>query len=167
MKIVVVSDNHGDTERLNDIKARFEGKVDAMLHCGDSELPYDSEEMAGFVKVRGNCDFDSSYPEDESIEVDGTRIFITHGHLYGIKQSLDRILYKASEAKADLIFFGHSHSLGAEVIEHKLFVNPGSILLPRDRKEASYAVVEKDNDQVDVVFYTEEHKLIDSWNGKL
>ncbi|TDL34384.1 metallophosphoesterase [Jeotgalibacillus sp. S-D1] len=167
MKIVVVSDNHGDTKRLIDIKNRYEGQVDALLHCGDSELSYDSQEMDGFVKVRGNCDFDSSYPEEKTIEVNGTKIFITHGHLFGIKQSLDRIHYKAVEENADLIFFGHSHSLGAEVIDHRLFVNPGSIMLPRDRKEASYAVIEKDKENVEVRFYTEKHKEITSWNGKL
>lgn len=167
MKVLVISDNHGDTERIIEIKKRYEGKVDGMLHCGDSELPYDSQEMADFIRVRGNCDFDSGYPEDEVVKIKDTTIFLTHGHLYGIKQSLNRIQYKAEEVGADLIFFGHSHSLGAEIVEHRLYVNPGSVLLPRDRKEASYAIVERNDSKVSVQFFTETHKEITSWSGSL
>jgi len=167
MKVLVISDNHGDTERIVNIKKHYEGTVDAMLHCGDSELPFDSKEMDGFIKVRGNCDFDSSYPEDEIVSISDTTILITHGHLYGIKNSLERIHYKAEEVEADLIFFGHSHTLGAEVVDGRLYVNPGSILLPRDRKESTYAIVEKVNEDVRVTFFTEQHKKVTFWNGKL
>ncbi|MEW9500595.1 metallophosphoesterase [Jeotgalibacillus marinus] len=167
MKVLVISDNHGDTERIVGVKKRYEGKVDAMFHCGDSELPFNSDEMDGFIKVRGNCDFDSSYPDDKVVKVLGTTVFMTHGHLYGIKSSLDRIYYKAAEVGADLIFFGHSHTLGAEVIENRLFVNPGSILLPRGRKEATYAIVERIDSNVDVCFYDDKHEEITSWNGSI
>ncbi|PPA71569.1 metallophosphoesterase [Jeotgalibacillus proteolyticus] len=167
MKILVVSDNHSDTERIVELKQRYEGEVDAMLHCGDSELPFNSKEMQNFVKVRGNCDFDSSYPEDEVINVQGTVILLTHGHLYGVKQSLDRIHYRAEEAQASIICFGHSHSLGAEIKDGRLFINPGSILLPRDRTEASYAIIEKNGEAVSVQFWDEKHREITAWSGSL
>ena len=36
---------------------------------------------------------------------------------------------------AQVACFGHSHVLGAELIDGVLFINPGSILLPRQRVE--------------------------------
>ena len=38
MKILVVSDNHGDRDCLVDLVNHYEGQVDALFHCGDSEL---------------------------------------------------------------------------------------------------------------------------------
>ncbi len=38
MKIVVVSDNHGDREIIQKIVDHYEGKVDGIFHCGDSEF---------------------------------------------------------------------------------------------------------------------------------
>ncbi|KIL44618.1 metallophosphoesterase [Jeotgalibacillus soli] len=168
MKILVISDNHSDRSRIMNVKKHYEGKVDAMFHCGDSELPYDSVEMKDFIKVRGNCDGDHTYLTEHIEKMDDdTTVFITHGHLYGIKESLQRIHYKAKEVEANLIFFGHSHQLGAEVIDGCLYVNPGSILLPRDRNESSYAIVEKNGQDVSVVFLKEDHEEITSWSGKL
>lgn len=60
--------------------------------------------------------------------------FITHGHLYNIKMTLMNLAYKSEEAEADIICFGHSHAAGSELIEGKLFINPGSIRQPRDEK---------------------------------
>ncbi|MDZ5712391.1 metallophosphoesterase [Jeotgalibacillus haloalkalitolerans] len=165
MKLLVVSDNHGDEQIIKDVRKHWENKVDYMFHAGDSELPFDSGAMEPFVKVRGNCDFDSSYPENEVVDCGDIKVFITHGHLYGIKSSLDRIRYKADENNADLIIFGHSHQLGAEMLDRKLFLNPGSTRLPRDRNEPTYAVVSIENLQVEIVFYTNEHDKLLSWNG--
>ncbi|TFE00991.1 metallophosphoesterase [Jeotgalibacillus salarius] len=165
MKLLVVSDNHGDENIISEVKNRWISKVDYMLHAGDSELPYASETMSHFTKVRGNCDFDSSYPEDALVECGDKKVFITHGHLYGIKSSLDRIRYKAEEQQADIVIFGHSHQLGAEMTDHILFLNPGSVRLPRDRNEPTYAVVEIEGNHVEVVFYTDEHEKLLSWDG--
>lgn len=165
MKLLVVSDNHGDEHIITEVRQHWNNKVDYMFHAGDSELQFHSDAMKPFVKVRGNCDFDSSYPEDEVIECGDKTVFITHGHLYGIKSTLDRVRYKAEENNADIIIFGHSHQLGAEIVDQKLFLNPGSIRLPRDRNEPTYAIVEINNEQVEVVFYTNDHDKLLSWNG--
>ena len=37
--IIVMSDSHGDREIVEDIKKTYQGKVDAIFHNGDSELP--------------------------------------------------------------------------------------------------------------------------------
>ncbi len=160
MKVLVVSDSHGSIEEIESIKKEYEGKVDAIFHCGDSELEFDHPIMKTFLTVRGNCDFDSRYPNDRLEEIDGHRIFMTHGHLYNVKMSLLNLQYKAKEHNANIVFFGHSHVLGAEMIDGTLFLNPGSILLPRGHKEQSYAIVETNNATIDVAFYNDQHKKL-------
>lgn len=141
-KLLIVSDSHGLSRELEVVKARHKDAVDVMIHCGDSQLMADEREMAGFIGVRGNCDFDARYPNETTVELSGRKIFVTHGHKYGVKTSLMGLKYRAQEIGADLVCFGHSHILGAELVDGVLFLNPGSILLPRERHEKTYMIVE-------------------------
>ncbi len=141
-KILIVSDSHGSTELLEELKSRHASEVDAMIHCGDSELEKEDEALAGFTVVKGNCDFFGDFPEEALLEIDGYRIFVTHGHLHSVKSNLLSLSYRAEEAGASIICFGHSHLLGAEIIGGSLFINPGSIRLPRGRRERTYVILE-------------------------
>ncbi|WP_338750481.1 metallophosphoesterase [Bacillus sp. FJAT-52991] len=158
MKVLIVSDSHGWSEVLQQLKERYERKVDAMIHCGDSELSADDPAVEGYFIVRGNCDTENQFPYDIIEGVEGRRIFVTHGHRYNIKMSLMNLMYKAKEYEADLVFFGHSHLVGAESIDGTVFVNPGSITLPRGRKEKTYAILEADHETTTVCFYDETHQ---------
>ncbi|MGM0844038.1 MAG: metallophosphoesterase [Bacillota bacterium] len=160
MRLVVVSDSHGSHEEITSIYNTYKGKVDGFVHCGDSELNASDPAMEGYLGVRGNCDMDSSYPEVLTKEFEGTRILATHGHLYNVKTTLMNVHYLAKENEANIVFFGHSHQLGAEKIEDVLFVNPGSILLPRGRKERTYAIIEKEGQSISVKFFDHKHKEI-------
>src|SRR5689334_21165614 len=115
-KILIVSDSHGITKELEELKERHRSEVDLMIHCGDSELMADEKYMEGFAAVRGNCDFDTSYPLDRLEVVAGKKIYVTHGHKYSVKTSLMRLHYRAREVDANIVCFGHSHILGAEMI---------------------------------------------------
>jgi uncharacterized protein len=139
-KVLVVSDSHGLTKELEVIRERHLAEVDLMIHCGDSQLMEDNKAMTGYLTVMGNCDF-SGYPLETITEIAGRKIFITHGHRYSVKTSMLNLGYKAEEVKADIVCFGHSHVLGAEVIEGKLFLNPGSIRMPRERLEKTYVIL--------------------------
>jgi uncharacterized protein len=141
-KILIVSDSHGITKELEELKERHRNEVDLMIHCGDSQLMADEKYMDGFAAVRGNCDFDARYPIDRLEVVAGKKIYVTHGHKYSVKTSLMRLHYRAREVDADLVCFGHSHILGAEMIAGILFINPGSILLPRERREKTYVILD-------------------------
>lgn len=141
MKILIVSYSHGLTSELTQIRERH-SDVDLMIHCGDSELQAGDESIKGYTVVRGNCDFHAGFPEDVIEEAGGLRIFVTHGHRYSVKSSLMNLSYRAREAGADIVCFGHSHCLGAEVVNNTLFINPGSIRLPRGRNEKTYVILE-------------------------
>jgi uncharacterized protein len=167
MKVLILSDSHGLTKELLDIKERHKNDVEFMLHLGDSELSSQSEEMSGFSVVRGNCDFDSNYPNDMIVLLNGLKVYLTHGHLYNVKMSLMNLSYRAREVGASIVCFGHSHIAGAELIDDVLFINPGSFRLPRMRKERTYVIVEVDNNQADVVFYDSEGNFVEELSTKV
>ncbi|WP_144547852.1 metallophosphoesterase family protein [Bacillus sp. X1(2014)] len=141
-KVLIVSDSHGLTKELRVIRERHLDEVDLMIHCGDSELSPDDEAISGYLTVMGNCDFGGGYLLETISEVAGRRFFITHGHRYSVKSSLMNLKYKAQEVNANIACFGHSHVLGAEVIDGILFLNPGSIRLPRERFEKTYIILD-------------------------
>ncbi|MBB6282795.1 metallophosphoesterase family protein [Geobacillus subterraneus] len=153
MKAVIVSDSHGLTAELAQIVSRHRHEADLFIHCGDSELPAEADEIAPFAVVRGNCDWTAAFPDERTEEAGGVRFFVTHGHLYGVKTSLLRLYYRAKETGANVVCFGHSHLAGAERIDEVLFINPGSIALPRGRKEKTYAVLTVGKGQALVQFY--------------
>lgn len=167
MKVLILSDSHGLTKELLDIKERHKNDVEFMLHLGDSELSSQSEEMSGFSVVRGNCDFDSNYPNDMMVLLNGLKVYLTHGHLYNVKMSLMNLSYRAIEVGASIVCFGHSHIAGAELIDDVLFINPGSFRLPRMRKERTYVILEVDNNQADVVFYDSEGNVVEELSTKV
>jgi putative phosphoesterase len=152
MRVLIVSDSHGLTAELEKLKQQYQGEVDLMIHCGDSELSAQQPELDGYEVVKGNCDFGGIFPNEIVKEIGDIRILATHGHLYNIKVTLQTLLYKAQELKAHVACFGHSHILGAEVVDGVLFINPGSILLPRSRQEKTYALLEIENKTATVTF---------------
>ena len=88
--IIVMSDSHGERDIVVDIKNRYQGKVDAIFHNGDSELESSNPVWDGIHVVRGNCDYDSGYPERLVVKLDDVIIAQTHGHLYGINFTWDK-----------------------------------------------------------------------------
>ncbi|WP_442595314.1 metallophosphoesterase family protein [Neobacillus sp. D3-1R] len=147
-RVLVVSDSHGLTNELEKIKEKHQAEVDLMIHCGDSELQADDPAIKDFVMVGGNCDFGSDFPKEKMEIMNQKSIFITHGHHYHVKSSLMSLVYRAEEVNANIVCFGHSHILGAEVINGILFINPGSIRLPKMRKEKTYVIVEIEGDKI-------------------
>ncbi|MFD1018947.1 metallophosphoesterase [Thalassobacillus hwangdonensis] len=139
--VLIISDTHGLTKELQAVKERHQSSVDAMIHCGDSELDPNAPELEGFYYAKGNCDFHPEMVEEQSITVGELNFFVTHGHLFQIKSTLMPLNYRAEEAGADVVCFGHSHMAGAEHVNGRLFINPGSARLPRNRVEPTYAIL--------------------------
>jgi|SRR5579875_2779415 len=151
-KVLIVSDSHGLTKELEVIRERHLNEVDLMIHCGDSQLMPEHKSMTGYLTVMGNCDF-GGYPLETTTEMAGRKFFITHGHKFSVKMSLMNLVYKAEEVDADIVCFGHSHVLGAEVIDGRLYLNPGSIRMPRERLEKTYVILELLEETVNMTVY--------------
>lgn len=161
MKVLVVSDNHGDRDVLVDLIKQYKGKVDAMIHCGDSELEASDSVWQEMMPVKGNTDFDQSYLTERVENIGKERIMWVHGHLHDVKNSMQTLVQAAKNAQAGFAFFGHTHELGVEMIEGVLVLNPGSILLPRGAYQVkTYALVETDDQLVHVTYYNRLHQPI-------
>ncbi|UJL44990.1 metallophosphoesterase [Virgibacillus sp. NKC19-16] len=159
-KVLILSDSHGLRDEIIEIKERHQLKH--MIHCGDSELDMDALELDGLIKVGGNTDHDARLPEEQKITINGLTFFVIHGHLHNVKANLMTAGYRAEEAGAQVICFGHTHIAGAEQIGEQLFINPGSIRLPRNRPEKTYAIMEFDStDDITVTFYTVDGEVVD------
>lgn len=59
--IIAMSDSHGERDIVVDIKKRYQGKVDAIFHNGDSELESSDSVWEGIHVVRGNCHYSLQY----------------------------------------------------------------------------------------------------------
>lgn len=158
--IIVMSDSHGDRDIVEDIKQHYQGRVDAIFHNGDSELNSSDQIWDGIYVVGGNCDFFPAYPSKLVVDLDGFRILQTHGHLYNINFSWDRLDLLAQEEDADLCLYGHLHRPAAWKNGKTLFLNPGSVSQPRGEiNERLYAKVEISDKAIKVDFYTRDHIL--------
>lgn len=163
MKVLIISDSHGNKELVTKVKERHSDEVNAIIHCGDSELPKNSSEMNDFLAVRGNCDYDTLYPEVLVEDIETTRLLITHGHLHQVKTTLMPLKYKAEEVNANIVCFGHSHIAGAEMVDHVLFINPGSILLPRMTTKKTYVILEVTKTEYIVHYYNDLGDIVQSY----
>ncbi len=82
MKILIISDIHGDRDILVDIIKKWQADVTAIFYNGDSELSADDSVFDGVSTVIGNMDDDPDFADGRSTTIDDVTIFQTHGHLY-------------------------------------------------------------------------------------
>ncbi len=161
MKLMFVSDIHGSayyTQRIVDIYR--EEKADKMILLGDilyhgprNDLPegYEPRKVAELLNamskeilcVRGNCDsevdqmvLDFPIMADYMIMyLNGRMVFVTHGHIYN-----NDILPKLKDG--DVLIHGHTHEKVMKDMGSHIFINPGSVSLPKDDDVHSYMIYE-------------------------
>jgi len=129
MKILVFSDSHGNFGSMM-AAIEKEAPVDMIIHAGDVcrdiedlQFAYPRVTVAG---VKGNNDFFvRDFPDERVFLVEGVKIFVTHGHLFGVKYSLDGLLKATRERGADLCVFGHTHVNCREDADGIVLYNPG------------------------------------------
>ena len=156
MKILVIGDTHGKLNKLRDVWPKLTA-IDLIAHTGDhysDALRIESEFGVPVIAVGGNCD--GSGPESQIIETEYGNILLTHGHREGVKyDDLLGLYYRALEEDCRAVFFGHTHCSLISEMDGVHFVNPGSLTLPRDNKNGSYAIVRTAEDSFDasIVYY--------------
>ncbi len=143
MKVLIVSDTHGQSEKLRNVYSFYEKKMDLFIHCGDSEQHAEEAEMKPFYSVKGNCDgADAGYKDNELINQSGLTWLITHGHLYNVKSTPLPLKFKAEETDADIVCFGHTHHAAAFKEGKTVYINPGSIGVPKSPAVPTYSIAE-------------------------
>ncbi len=156
MKILIVSDSHlfYNLEDLQHLHT-----PDLSIHAGDSQLKYNDDKMQYMnIKVRGNCDFDNLY-QDVCIYED---IFVTHGHLFNVKYSLDEIVDEAIINNCKYAIYGHSHVVDVEKKDGVICINPGSVTQSRSHYPTTYMILYKDKNIIDL-YDAKTNKVIETF----
>lgn len=166
MKIMVASDIHGSAYYCKKMLEAFESEeADKLLLLGDilyhgprNDLPkeYAPKEVINMLNnikdkilcVRGNCDTEVDQMVLEFpiladyciMYVGGRMIYVTHGHVYN-KKSLPPM------QSGDILLHGHTHVPACEKIEGTeiMYLNPGSVSIPKEKSEHGYMVIEDEN----------------------
>jgi putative phosphoesterase len=135
MLVAVISDTHRMSKYINLAKELIKD-ADILIHLGDNveDVELLVQGFKGEVyAVLGNCDYSRKYPKENIIEVNGRKIFFTHGDLYGVKSSINNIYYRGRELQVDIVLFGHTHQQLIEEEESIILMNPGSVSLPKSK----------------------------------
>ena len=156
MRFLIASDIHGAEESAERIKELYEsGSYDKLLLLGDllyhgprNDLPpsYNPKKVIGIlsslkesiISVRGNCEAEVDqmvlpFPvlsESAVVFADGHTIFMTHGHIYTPEKHPEGF---------DAFFSGHTHIPVLEKRDGMIYLNPGSVSIPKGGFPASYA----------------------------
>lgn len=132
MKVLVLSDSHSS---LRFMRASIQKIMpDAVVHLGDyfDDGQAMAEEFAPipFLLVPGNCDRYRCVDFQQDVRiltVGGVKLFMTHGHRYGVKSGTERLLTAARAAGAGAVLYGHTHMPDCRREPDGLWVlNPGS-----------------------------------------
>lgn len=147
MRIVVMSDTHGNYRALESIIMR-NTDADWIFHLGDGERELDRfirghEVLAPkIIHVAGNCDFRSLSHEVFTLPVMEHKILATHGHMFGVNGSLDKLKKTALSNGCDIILYGHTHARFQSFEDGLYILNPGSASQPRDGSKPSFGHID-------------------------
>ena len=129
--------------------------ADVLIHLGDNID--DVQELENGFKgevyaVAGNCDYSTKYPKETIIEVNGRKIFFTHGDLYGVKSSINNIYYRGRELEVDIVLFGHTHQQIIEKEKGIILMNPGSVSLTKIKRKMCWIYNDNDDRKDSYIF---------------
>ena len=153
MKILVFSDSHGAGYKMKKAAlAHPDAKMFIFLGDGlrDADSFFDEYSHIPHVGVRGNCDMYSSfggesYLDEQTVEVEGVRIFCCHGHKYGVKRGLMALCEEAKRRGCDIALYGHTHDSLITEMDGVTLINPGSARYPAGEGGSyCYLVINKD-----------------------
>lgn len=132
MKILVLSDSHSGRSFMRHCIERV--KPEHVIHLGDhyadGTVMAEENPHIRFHQVPGNCDryrMERDVVEIMCYPIGGVKLFMTHGHLHGVKGDVSCVIADARERGAQAVLFGHTHSALCFQTEDGLWVmNPGS-----------------------------------------
>lgn len=148
MKILIVSDSHGMDNNLKYVINKVR-PIDMLIHLGDFSGNYDYIAQlpeSPIEAVCGNNDFFCDVEDEKLIYIAGYKVFMSHGHRYGVSHNLDRVKSIGMQYNADIIMFGHTHKPLIDKTGDIWIINPGSISLPRQANRLpTYIIMDIDN----------------------
>jgi putative phosphoesterase len=151
VRVGLISDTHGQLR--NQVFDVFAG-VDLILHAGDIgdlDIISNLEVVAAVHAVHGNMDdFDvrAKHGESVSLELEGKRVIVVHGHLFGAPTPAR---LRSAFPTADVIVYGHTHMPLIDRRDGALIVNPGAAGPRRFKLQPSVALLELPQLEVQIV----------------
>lgn len=146
MRIVAMSDSHGDSYALERIFEKTADTGNIFIHLGDGEREIDMMRMnypkLDIRHVAGNCDYKSMSPNMEIIYAGNVKILCTHGHFHGVKYGTETLRSLAKDNGCKAVLFGHTHCRYESLEDGIYMLNPGSCSCPRDFKEPSFGWID-------------------------
>ena len=152
MKVLVLSDSHGNVETMVRAVEREEPRM--IFHLGDCWRDADAliERFPDtpLFRVPGNCDFRLKDPVEQLIALQGFRVLLCHGHTYGVKQGMWEAHEAAKQQNLDAFLFGHTHRPLVEKQGKTIFLNPGTAGLGHP---CTYGLLTVENGKLDARVY--------------
>ena len=162
MKLMIASDIHGSAFYCKEMLKAFENEhADKILLLGDilyhgprNDFPaeYDTKAVTALLNgmkdrllcVKGNCDSEVDqmvleFPmlaEYAVLPVGEKLLYLTHGHVYNDKNPLPM-------AEGDILMNGHFHVPCCRQEEGFVYMNPGSVSIPKENSWHGYMTLEK------------------------
>ena len=168
MKYLIFSDLHGSIESMEKIIEKFnKHNCDKLICLGDvlyhgprNDLPnlYNPKAVIKSINeykdkilcIQGNCDaevdqmvLDFPIIKDYVLKVEDKDVYLCHGH------HLENINY-------DIILHGHTHIAGIKELDNKIYINPGSVTIPKENTHRGYIILEDNT----FTFYDLEENVI-------
>lgn len=161
MKFLIASDIHGSAYWCRElIKKYAEEKADRLVLLGDvlyhgprNDLPreYAPKEVIAMLNpmkndiycVRGNCEAEVDqmvleFPvlaDYAILDLGKTAVYMTHGHIYN-EGNLPPM------RDGDILLHGHTHIPKCVEHEHYVYMNPGSVSIPKENSHHGYMTLE-------------------------
>jgi len=140
MKVVVFSDAHGNKELIKRI-LEYNPDADYVISLGDTELNHSFLLDLDIFAIKGNYPRDGGFVFESILEVEDKKIFLTHGHKYGVTNNMVKLLAKGMKTGVDLVLYGHTHIPKFDNVAGVFYINPGSITSPRVDVSPSYLIL--------------------------
>jgi len=147
MKIVVISDTHGDLSALRRV-ALIENDADVYLHAGDVEAS--RGDISPFAAVKGNCD--GAFPEFPFRYETETPFGKLHMEHYPIYSSA--MIAALKQQGVRIFIHGHTHEREEELVDGVWVFCPGSLTFPHDSASGTYLVLNISEKEVKPIFKT-------------
>ena len=116
-------------------------RPNSVIFAGDHsedciELKYIKEELTYYIVKRNTDINDYITPEIMEIEIEGIKIFLTHGHLFGVKRGYSFIKEEGVKRRCNVVIFGHTRIPYTEIWNEIKFFNPGAM------EDGNYGVID-------------------------
>ena len=164
MELVIFSDSHGRCDGMQAALSKQLRPPQAVCFLGDGlrDTEMLCKERTMLYAVRGNCDWwmHADVPTERTVVLEGHKLLLTHGHLYGVKGDIGALAAHASRIDADIVLFGHTHvpcntvipvgeRIGDVTLSRPMYLfNPGSIGHNEDGKGCAFGTLLLSGDTV-------------------